>query len=180
VRLHDGRPGGPLGEPLRVDSLAVVVGGGFLLLATVIHLGFQKLAQVATCTDGTIDRSSHGRIATPVQAKPSLDSALMARDRDIRINEQAQDALSAQRPQYSAICWHPKPPAPGSLPDLGVALAVTLSFDADGHETGREIASAGGPANPTILACARALSLPRLSVPTQGKAAVTEVGLTIP
>jgi hypothetical protein len=165
---------------LRVNSVALTVAGGFVLLAVVIHWGFQKVVEAVARTETTTAPSSSRMPTIAAQRTPTFDSALRIRDREIHINERAQDALSAQRQQYRAACWHPKAPAPGSLPDLGAALAVTLTFDANGQETRREITAVTGSADPTIFACARAQSLPRLTVPTQGMPATTEVGLAIP
>jgi hypothetical protein len=163
---------------VRVDPLPIIVAAGFGVLATVVHLGFQKVAQAVGDANGM---ENHRQ---PVAALPRAilppGSAVLERDREIRINEKAQDAVEKQREQYRTACWHPKPPAPGSAPDLGASLAVALTFDAEGRETRREISSAGGPANETILTCARAQSLPRLQIPTQGMAASTVVGLSIP
>ncbi len=158
---------------MRVDPLASVVAAGFGVLAVVIHLGFQRVAQAVAGTSSSA--------CSPNEPAPAPhDSALMDRDREIRINERAQDALGAQHEQYLKACWHPKAPMPGSAPDLGAALVVSLSFDAMGLETRREITPAGSPSNAAILACARAQSLPRLQIPTQGTAASTVVGLSIP
>jgi hypothetical protein len=180
VRVHDGRSNRPVRRSkVRVDPLLIVVAAGFAVLATVLHSGFQDVARAVRGTDRT-DNSYRQPATVPAGAVLPPSSAVLEHDREIRINEKAQDAMGKQREQYRTACWNPKPPVPGSAPDFGASLAVSLTFDADGHETRREISSAGGPANETILACARAQSLPRLQIPTQGLAASTVVGLSIP
>jgi hypothetical protein len=158
---------------LRVEPLVVAVALGFGVVAIVVHLGFRRVAEAVSGAHEGLNRS-------PRPTAPTPESAVMVRDREIRINERAQDALGQQHARYMEACWHPKPPAPGSPPDLGGAFAVTLTFDAEGHETRREINPGGGPANAAMLACVRAQSVPRLGIPAPGVGATTTVGLFLP
>ena len=160
---------------------ATVVAAGLGTLCVVVHIGFGRVsdsvAAAAQACKGPVTAPSSFSLATPPSA-PS-DPALLARDRELRINEQAREVFLRQHQQYVSACWHPKPPSRGSPPDFGAQFEVTVSFDASGVEVGREI-KGGNPPRPDLLDCARNLRVPPLTIPAPGAPTTTSLQLPIP
>ena len=100
---------------------------------------------------------------------------MLIEDRKIRVRDEAMNAFTPQRAQYTAACWHPEP---GSK-DLGAGYNVTLSFDGSGHETNRNI-EATDLRRSSQLECVRRQSLSALRITPPGQPVDTTLTLVIP
>lgn len=164
---------------------AIVFGAG--LVALVLHHGLKNLetareAQVVTAQPARAKVPAEAVLAEPKPEPPTFPAAreaeLLLRDRQLKIRDQAQNALNEQRPKYVKQCFKGFEAPGGGLNPPG-SYEVTLAFDAAGKETSRKIVATQG-VDEKQKACVMKLKQPPLSIPPPGEPSTTKVGLSLP
>jgi len=167
------------GDRLAIPG-AILLGSG--LLSLVVWRGSQRIAQAIDGGHLVSPRAAGVPMSVPSgvpHVLPDVPEApkVTELDREVRMRDEAQDAVVRQREEYRRLCAKRIPAA--TPPEHG-AFEVDVAFDPNGRETSRTFRPLGPLQAPNWLACAKEQAVAPVHATPLGRPVTVTISLTLP